>query len=61
MVLPLPLGPTIATTSPFLSYELITDMESVKFGNGGKSNVEAKDGGANDNLFEVGTKPGLNL
>jgi len=42
-------------------YEVNANMESVKFSNGGGSDVESTDGGNSNNLFEVGTDPGLDL
>jgi len=50
-----------ATTTPAQVYKMVANMESIKFANGGKSNVEGKDGGWNDNLLEVGSDPGLDL
>ncbi|MAF79683.1 hypothetical protein CL629_01240 [bacterium] len=41
-------------------YEINADMESIKYSSG-SSNVEANDGGDNDNVYEVGNDPGLDL
>jgi prepilin-type N-terminal cleavage/methylation domain-containing protein len=49
-------------SSSTLIYELDANMESSKYG-GGSSDVEAgtKDGGNDDNWYEIGNAPGLNL
>lgn len=67
----LPLDPT--QTDPYmycyknsaanLTYELNANMESTKYTTGGTSDVESntKDGGNNNNFYEVGNDPGLDL
>ncbi len=71
----LPVDPTNATSSVAAdnlyytydcnstntTFELNTQMESVYFSNGGSGDVETTDGGDNDNLFEVGSDPSLDL
>lgn len=42
-------------------YELLSAMESIKFRLNGTGNVEGTDGGNNDNAYEVGNDPGLDL
>lgn len=36
-------------------------MESMRYANGGSDDVETTDGGINDNVYEIGNKPGLNF
>jgi hypothetical protein len=50
-------------SSSTLIYELDANMESTKYSNGGGSDVElgTKDGGNDDNWYEIGNAPGLNL
>lgn len=43
------------------TYELNADMESARYGQGGSDDNESTDGGNKDNLYEVGTDPGLDL
>lgn len=43
------------------TFELNADMESTRYANGGSDDVESKDGGNNDEFYETGTDPGLNL
>ncbi|MEX2054503.1 MAG: type II secretion system protein [Candidatus Colwellbacteria bacterium] len=43
------------------TWELNATMESTKFSNGGDSDVELTDGGDDDNAFELGTDPDLNI
>lgn len=67
----LPLDPTQNTTNFYVfridgssqRYELNVNMESAKYSVGGTSDVESntKDGGDNDNVYEIGTDPGLDL
>ena len=42
-------------------YELNAAMESTRYINGGGSDVESDDGGDDENLYEVGNDPGLDL
>jgi prepilin-type N-terminal cleavage/methylation domain-containing protein len=42
-------------------FELDTRMESKKYGQGGSNDVTTNDGGDNPAIYEVGSKPGLNL
>ena len=59
----LPLDPTNNATYFYaykvnpqeMVFKLTGKMESEKYSNGGSGNVEVKDGGANPDLFEVGT------
>ncbi|MDP3880639.1 MAG: type II secretion system protein [bacterium] len=44
-----------------LTFELNAIMESTKYTNGGDDDVESTDGGNNDDVYEVGSDPGLNL
>ena len=46
-----------------LTYELDASMESVKYASGGGSDVESntKDGGSNNDAYEIGSDPGLDL
>jgi prepilin-type N-terminal cleavage/methylation domain-containing protein len=44
-----------------LKYELNARMESVRYANGGDDDVESRDGGNNNDIYEVGNDPGLNL
>jgi prepilin-type N-terminal cleavage/methylation domain-containing protein len=66
----LPMDPVNDTTykycyksSSTLVYELDANMESSKYGTGGGSDVESntKDGGNDDNYYEIGNDAGLNL
>lgn len=43
------------------TFELNAKMESSRYSQGGKDDVESADGGDNPGLYEVGTKPGLGL
>jgi len=36
-------------------------LESIRYSNGGTEDFESGDGGPNDNIYEVGNAPGLNL
>lgn len=67
----LPIDPTNNTTY-FYSYacnntaktfELNANMESTRYANGGTDDKEinTKDGGNNDNIYEVGNEPGLDI
>ena len=49
-------GNTLTST-----FELNADMESARYANGGKDDVESVDGGDKADLYEVGNDPGLNL
>jgi prepilin-type N-terminal cleavage/methylation domain-containing protein len=42
-------------------FELDARMESKKYGQGGSNDVTTNDGGDNPAIYEVGSKPGLNL
>jgi len=42
-------------------FEFNATMESVRYANGGSDSVESTDGGPNDDVYEVGNAPGLNL
>lgn len=44
-----------------LTFELNANMESSRYANGGDDDVELTDGGNNDNIYEIGSDPGLNL
>jgi prepilin-type N-terminal cleavage/methylation domain-containing protein len=44
-----------------LTFELNAIMESNRYINGGDDDVESTDGGNNDDVYEVGNDPGLNL
>jgi prepilin-type N-terminal cleavage/methylation domain-containing protein len=44
-----------------LSFELNADMESERYGNGGKDDIENGDGGNRPNIYEVGNAAGLSL
>lgn len=65
----LPLDPVNDTTNFYgyacngTSYELNANMESAKFSTNGGSDVESntKDGGNNNNWYEIGNDPGLDL
>ena len=50
-----------ASTTPTLVYKIVADMESIKFSQNGKSDVESRDGGPFDWYLEVGSDPGLDL
>lgn len=43
------------------TFELNAKMESLRYSQGGKDDVESADGGDNPRLYEIGTKPGLSL
>lgn len=43
------------------TFEFTADLESSRYSKGGSSDLEGTDGGNTDNLFEVGTEPGLDL
>ncbi len=43
------------------TFELVANMESVRYSNGGTDNVESKDGGNNPEYYETGTDPKLDL
>ncbi|TSC83111.1 MAG: Uncharacterized protein G01um101419_262 [Parcubacteria group bacterium Gr01-1014_19] len=49
-------GNTLAGT-----FEMNADMESGRYGSGGKDDVESVDGGDKADIYEVGNDPGLNL
>jgi prepilin-type N-terminal cleavage/methylation domain-containing protein len=67
----LPLDPVNSATyyyqynnsSSTLTFELNAKMESAKYGVNGPADVSSntKDGGNNANVYEIGTKPGLDL
>ncbi|MEK7553148.1 MAG: prepilin-type N-terminal cleavage/methylation domain-containing protein [Patescibacteria group bacterium] len=67
----LPLDPVNSATyyyqynnaSTTLTFELDAKMESQKYGVGGPADVSSntKDGGNNNNVYEIGTDPGLDL
>ncbi len=42
-------------------YEIDAAMESARYANGGGSDVETNDGGDDENLYEIGNDPGLDL
>ncbi len=42
-------------------FEFNAALESLRYANGGTDDVESNDGGANDNMYEVGNDPGLDL
>jgi prepilin-type N-terminal cleavage/methylation domain-containing protein len=42
-------------------YEIITKMESTRYSNGGDGDVETTDGGDNDEWYEIGNAPALDL
>jgi len=42
-------------------YELIAAMESTRYANDGGSDVESTDGGDDDDWYEIGNDPGLDL
>lgn len=44
-----------------LTFELVTHMESTKYANTGTSDVESTDGGDNDDYYEIGSDPDLDL
>ncbi|MBI2033886.1 MAG: type II secretion system protein [Candidatus Liptonbacteria bacterium] len=50
-----------ASTTPTLVYKIVANMESIKFAQNGKSDVESRDGGPFDWYLEVGSDPGLDL
>ncbi len=43
------------------TFELNANMESVRYKNGGVNDVESTDGGSLNDVYEVGTDPGLDL
>lgn len=47
--------------SSTLVFEINTDMESSRYKQGGTSDVESTDGGDHNQIYEVGTAPGLSL
>jgi prepilin-type N-terminal cleavage/methylation domain-containing protein len=44
-----------------LTFEVNAIMESTRYANTGDDDVESTDGGDDDNVYEVGTDPGLDL
>ncbi len=49
-----------ATGTHPLTFELNCNMESTKYSNGGSADVESTDGGNNNEVYEIGSVPGLN-
>ena len=45
----------LVSTSTYSIFKLAAEMESDYYSNGGGGDVESKDGGTNNNLYEVGT------
>lgn len=43
------------------TFELNAIMESTRYASGGDDDVESTDGGDNDNIYEIGSAPGLAL
>ena len=43
------------------TFEIDANMESVRYASGGASDVESTDGGDNENAYEIGNDPGLDL
>lgn len=67
----LPIDPILPNTSTYSytyqcdnvakRFEINANMESIRYSFGGENDMESTDGGNNDNVYEVGNDPGLNL